>query len=485
MSGSLFFASINTETNSFSSIPTRFEDYAAEMLRGRDVLYDADGNVRPSAAPVLEFAKDRSLDVVASLSTGSAPGAPTDDDAYERLRDEILDDLDKMRDLKAVLLGLHGAMISESCLDCEGDILARVRDVVGPSVPVAVVLDPHAHLTDRMVEHADFLVFMKEYPHTDGLERTKEALDVIGGLLDGSLDLTSSVTNCELLGFFPTNKSPMREFVDGLFEKEKDDSVISISFIHGFPWGDTPDVGAKVLVYTNNDAPKAERLGRLVRDEIWAIKDETMLDTVEVGEAIDSIESAGSGPIVFGDVSDNPGGGAPGDSTFVLAELVARGVKNVVVGCLFDPESVSQCHAAGEGAEVSLSVGGKLSRFSGQPVKVIAIVRGIATNAKMNVADVVEFPMGDSAWVSVDGIDIVMISTRTQTYSPHGFTHLGLELADKAAVFVKSTNHFQAFFADLASEVRYVSTPGAIDFNLARIPYRIFDKPYYPRSDAR
>ena len=415
---------------------------------------------------------------------GSPPGAPTDDAAYEKLRDEILSDLSRTNDLRAVLLSLHGAMISQSCLDCEGDILSRVRELVGPSVPVAAVLDPHAHLTDRMVEHADFLIFMKEYPHTDGLERTKEALEVIGGLLDEALALTPSVTNCELLGFFPTNQSPMREFVDGLFEKEKDKRVVSISFIHGFPWGDTPDVGAKVLVYTNNDKQEADRLGRLVCHEVWSIKDETMLDVVNVKEAIDLVNLADDGPIVFGDVSDNPGGGAPGDSTFILEELVSQSIRNVVVGCLFDPESVNVCHRAGQGATVSLSIGGKLSEFSGNPIQLEAVVRGIANDARMNVADVVEFPMGDTAWVTANGIDIVLISTRTQTYSPHGLTHLGIELVNKAAVFVKSTNHFQAFFGDLASEVRYVSTPGAIDFDLARIPYRVFDKPYYPRAVA-
>ena len=482
MSGSLFYASLSTETNSFSNIPTRYDDYAAEMRRGRDVLYDDEGNVRPAARTLLEFADARNLDVVASLSTSAAPGAPTDDDAYRRLSGEILDDLAAADDVRAVLLGLHGAMMSSSCNDCEGDILERIRRTVGVDVPVAAVLDPHAHLTYRMVEQADFLVFMKEYPHTDGLERTVEALDVIGALLDGGQKLSVKVVDCELLGFFPTNLSPMREFVDGLFEKERSDDVVSISFIHGFPWGDSPDVGAKVLVYTSGDEDEAQRVANLVRDEIWAIKDETMFETVTLDEAMGLIDSTADKPIVFGDVSDNPGGGAPGDSTFILDALISRGIRNVAVGCLSDPESVRRCHAAGVGEQVTLSIGGRLSEFSGKPVEVTATVRGIAEDAAMNVADVVEFPMGDTAWVTVDDVDIVMLSTRTQTYAPDAFTHLGVDLPGKAAIFVKSTNHFQAFFAELASDVRYLNTPGALDFDLSRIPYRVFDKPYYPRS---
>ena len=481
MSGALFYASLSTETNSFSNIPTRYDDYRDDMLRGREVIFDESGKVRPAMTLIADFARDHALDLVASLSASAPPGAPTDDDAYRRLRDEILNDLKSTQDIRAVLLGLHGAMMSTSCFDCEGDMLERIRRIVGPEIPVAAVLDPHAHLTDRMVEQADFLVFMKEYPHTDGLERTKEALDVVADLLDGSIRLTHSVTNCELLGFFPTNRQPMREFVDGLFDKENDKGIVSISFIHGFPWGDTPDVGAKVLVYTRENSQEASRVGQLVSDEINAIRDETMFETISIDEAIEMIGSSVPGPIVFGDVSDNPGGGAPGDSTFVLQALLASNARNVVVGCLFDPESVERCHAAGEGNHAPLKIGGKVGEYSGAPIEVDALVRGVATHAMMNVADVVEFPMGNTAWVQVAGIDVVLISTRVQTYSPHAFTHLGLELEKKSAVFVKSTNHFQAFFGDLASEIRSVNSPGAIDFDLSRIPYRVFDKNYYPR----
>ena len=482
MSGNLFFASLRTETNSFSSIPTRYEDFANDYLRGDEILFDADGEVRPSMRALLEFAESRNLEVLPGISASAAPGAPTDDDAYERLRDDMLADLRECNDIRAVLLGLHGAMMSQSCPDCEGDVLQRVRQIVGPTVPVAAVLDPHAHLTASMVESADFLVFMKEYPHTDGFERTNEALAVIGQILDGRLQLDYAVVDCELLGFFPTNRSPMRGFVDGLFEKEQDPDVVSISFVHGFPWGDSPDLGAKVLVYTAGDAAKAENIAGRVRDEIRSIKNETMFETTTIDEAIAIIRSSSEGPIVFGDVSDNPGGGAPGDSTFVLDALLSRGVDSAVVGCLHDPEAIALCHAAGVGAELPLSIGGKLSEFSGRPIEATALVRGTAENAVMNVADVAEFPMGDTAWVSVDGIDIVLISTRVQTYAPHALTHLGLELHDKKAIFVKSTNHFQAFFGELASEVHYVSAPGAIDFDLKRVPYRVFDKPYYPRG---
>ena len=484
MGGKLFYASLSTETNSFSSIPTRLTDFEDDMSRGRDVLYDADGHVRPGVAPLIELARRRSFDVIASLSASAAPGAPTDDVAYRQLRDEILSDLADTPDVRAVLLSLHGAMMAESEPDCEGDILERIRATVGADTPVVAILDPHAHLTDRMVANADFLVFMKEYPHTDGLERTEEALAVIEGLLDRTLSLEHGIHNCELLGFFPTNRSPMREFVDGLFEKERDPEVVSISFVHGFPWGDSPDVGAKVLVYTAGDAGKAKDVAQAVAAELDLIRDDTMFETVTIPEALEIVGSASEGPVVFGDVSDNPGGGAPGDSTFILEALIAADTKQVVVGCLFDPECVGRCHAAGVGNEVALEIGGKASEFSGKALNVKATVRGIAADAMMNVADVVEFPMGDTAWVSVDNIDIVMISTRTQTYSPHALTHLGLSLDDKKAVFVKSTNHFQAFFQEIASDVHYVNTPGAIDFDLGRIPYRVFDKPYYPRSPA-
>jgi microcystin degradation protein MlrC len=192
-------------------------------------------------------------------------------------------------------------------------------------------------------------------------------------------------------------------------------------------------------------------------------------------------QHAGLRPLVLADVSDNPGGGAPSDSTYILQALLDQGLRDVAIGMLFDPELVRMCHEAGVGAVLDARVGGKVSRFSGQPVDLEVTVRAVARNATMDVLGLAHFPLGDTAWIEGRGVSIALSSVRTQMYAPSGFTHLGIEPTQYRTIVVKSSNHFRAAFADVANEVELVSTPGALDFDFARLPYRAFRRPYYPK----
>ena len=483
MSEIVFYSSLMTETNSFSCVPTNYESFVVEgILRGSEVIHDTTGQVRQSMVPLMDWAASRGMIVKAGISASAEPGLPTVHSDYCRLRDELLESLQHAMPAKAVMLGLHGAMMSTELSDCEGDILSHVRAIVGEDVPIAAVLDPHAHLTEAMVKKSDFIIFMKEYPHVDGLERMQEAFKVVDGLLDKTLKLDFAVENCQLLGFFPTDDEPMRSFVDNLQKIEQQEGIVSVSFIHGFPWGDCDDVGAKVLVYTRADKKLAQVTAKGIANAIWDIKDDTMFDTISVDDAIRLAQQNENGPIVFGDIADNPGGGGGSDSTFILRAALDSHLSDIAIGLVFDPESVAVCHSVGVGATVKLAIGGKLGEFSGAPVEVTAEVKGLVCKARMDVAGLVDFAMGDTAWVRVAGIDIVLSSARVQMYSPHGFTHVGIQLDNKKALFAKSTHHFRAFFGDLASDTCYVNSPGTINYDLAAIPYRVFDKAYYPRQ---
>jgi microcystin degradation protein MlrC len=419
---------------------------------------------------------------VAGLAAEAWPGAPVQHRDYLRLRDELLDALRSAQPVAAVLLDLHGAMISTECMDCEGDLLRHVRDIVGPSTPVGAVLDPHAHLTSAMVESASALVFLKEYPHVDGIERRREVLRLLFAMLDGAPAPTPAVFDCRLIGIFPTGVQPMRGFVDRLCARERQPGVLSISFVHGFPWGDTQDTGAKVLVYTRDDAALAARVAREVHEDLWAIRDQVMPPMVSIDAALQVLAGGVEGPLVMADVADNPGGGAPSDSTFVLRALIDAGVRDVAIGMLFDPEAVQACHQVGVGGRLALRVGGKISRFSGEPVDLDVEVRAIAKAATMDVMGQAEFAMGDTAWVHSQGLDLVLGSIRVQTYAPSAFSHLGLDPAARAAVVVKSSTHFQAAFAGIAKGILLVTSPGALNFDFAQLTYRVFDRPFHPRD---
>lgn len=472
----LFFAGLSTETNTFSSIPTTADNFT--VLRGEAQAVDpAQSEFRRR---IFDPLTAQGCEIVFSLSASAPPGAPTQDSAYEALRDEILNDLKTALPVDAVLLSLHGAMVSQSILDCEGDILRRVRALVGPDIPVVSVLDPHAHLTDAMVEAASVLIFVKEYPHTDGIDRTEDAVRIIRAMLEEGVRPTPGVFDCRMLGFFPTQKPPMRDFVDSLFAREREPGVVSISFVMGFPWGDTPDTGAKTLVYTDGDPSLAERMAREIHDALWAIRDRTAPDLRPVDEVIGAMLAPRTGPLVVADFADNPGGGAPSDSTYLLRAMLEAGVTGAAIGLIYDPQAVRICHQVGVGGKIALRVGGKLGPASGDPVDLDVEIMGLRRDAEQDVLSLVRFAIGDTAWVRAEGVDIVMGSERIQMYDVSGFTHIGLDPTTRRVLVVKSSNHFHASFSRIAAEILYANTPGALSLNYAAVPYRRLGRPMWP-----
>jgi len=473
-----FYSSLATETNTFSNIPTALNDY--EIQRGREMLEGpkASHYLRGVAAALaLEDAE-----LVVGLSAHAPPGAPTQQATYEMLREEILERLAEAAPVDAVLLLLHGAMVAYGYLDCEGDLLARVRKLVGPSTPIGVVLDPHAHLTSEMVANASVMSFMKEYPHTDLVERTGDIVRILFQMLDHGVHPVAAVHDCRMIGFFPTQLQPMRSFVDRMVERERKDGVLTTSFIHGFAYGDTPSTGAKMLVYTDGDSEKAAAIAAEMHRELWVIKDQTTPPWFSVEEAIAEMALPRSRPLVVADFADNPGGGAPSDSTFLLRAAVDAGVTGVAFGLFFDPEAVRMCHAVGVGGRLDLRVGGKVGRSSGQPIDLDVEVLGLAKDAKMgSMATEDGQAIGDTAWVRFRGIDIVLNTARRQLVHPTGLSHIGIAPEKCSVIVVKSSNHFAASFAPIADKVIYVGGPGALDLDISRLPYRNLTKPFYPR----
>ena len=184
---------------------------------------------------------------------------------------------------------------------------------------------------------------------------------------------------------------------------------------------------------------------------------------------------------MLADVADNAGGGAPSDSTAILRRLVERGIRDVATGCYWDRGAVEICRTAGIGATLDLRIGGKLGPASGDPVDLTVTVRGLSENHSQAGLSGGRAELGPSVWVEADGIHIILVSVRQQTFAPDAFTGLGCELGDKTLVVVKSTQHFYAAFAPIAREIRYVAAPGAVAPDYAAIPYKKRVAPYWPR----
>ncbi|MBV8636518.1 MAG: M81 family metallopeptidase, partial [Candidatus Eremiobacteraeota bacterium] len=421
-------------------------------------------------------------EIIESVAAIAEPAGITVRKVYEDLRNRILRDLQAAMPIDTVLLYLHGAMVAEGYDDCEGDLLQRVRAIVGDRAVVGAELDLHAHLTGTMTSAANVIILYKEYPHVDIVDRAHDLYRLCTLAAAGVITPVSAVYDCRTNGLFPTTREPLRSLVDDMFSREGND-VLSLSLVHGFPYGDVAGAGAKVLAIADHDRELALRVATEFGERFCTIRDDAQLSATPFEEAIDLALAEPHGRVVMADVADNAGGGAPGDSTFILRRLLQRGATDVVSGTYYDPVAVDLCFEAGLGASFTLRIGGKLGPSSGMPVDAEVTVCGLSerhTQDAMDDSGIV--PLGRSAWVRVGSIELVLCSIRSQVFAPTVFTNLGIDLCAAKLIVVKSTHHFYGKFAPLASRVLYASSPGALSTDFETIPYEKRDLDYWPRN---
>jgi microcystin degradation protein MlrC len=477
----LFMAGLITETNTFSPLPTGYANYA------ETALYHGNATAHPprwaSSALHRWRSQAQALDwqVTESLFAMAQPAGPTVGKVHEDFEAEILADLERAMPVDIVLLILHGAMVAEGCDDCEGRLLQKVRQRVGRDVPIGVELDLHCHITPQMLEHATAIVTYKEYPHTDTAERAAELFSIIRRTRFGEVRPVMSVRDCRMIDIWPTTREPMRSFVRRMQTLEFTDNVLSISLGHGFPWGDVEDLGAKLLVVTDDDPQLGESIAQELRAELWRSRERIRIPRVSLDEALERVSRSRDGPMLLADYADNPGGGAPGDSTFVLEEVLRRQLDGGALSSIWDPIAVQTCFDAGEGARLPLRIGGKLGPSSGMPLDVVAEVVRVQRTAKQTIGSVV-VEMGDAVRIRCnDRIDVILNSVRTQTMAPDAFTGFGIDPTTRRFLIVKSMHHFHAGFAPVVRDILYVETPGALSLDFTSVNYRKLRRPLWPR----
>lgn len=476
----IFTAALATETNTFSPICVDRRAFEAS-------LYAPPGQHPETptlcTAPITvgrRVCAEKGWELIEGTAAWADPAGLVNRSTYEGLRDEVLTQLEAAMPVDAVILGLHGAMIAAGYEDTEGDILARVRAIVGPDVLVCAELDPHSHLTAKRLQAADFFVYFKEFPHTDFVDRAEDLWRIASQTLEGRSKPVMSVFDCRMIDVFPTSRDPMRSFVDKIMRLEKEDAdILSISVIHGFMAGDVPEMGTKLLVVTDDKPEKGEALARELGLELFSKRGTFIMPQIDEIEAVTQAVAATSWPVVVADVWDNPGGGTAGDATVLLQELLARGVRDVAIGTIWDPMAVQICMAAGEGAEIPLRFGAKSAPGTGNPVDGVVKVVKLVTNAEMRFGESFA-PFGDAAHIVLDGIDIILNSTRAQSFDPSLFSVMGIDPTSRKILVIKSTNHFYASFSKIAAEIIYCSAGTPYPNNPAKTPYRRAPKNIWP-----
>ena len=404
------------------------------------------------------------------------------ENVWWHLRETLLEDLAAALPVDLVLLNLHGAMVAADCDDCEGDLLERVRRRVGPDVVVGAELDLHCHLTERMVAAATALILYKEYPHTDVEDRAAELYRLCRAAAEGRVQPAMALVDCRMLGVWRTSSPPVRALIERMHALEEQDGVLSVSFCHGFPWADVPDVGARTLVIADGDRSRAAKFATDLAAEIWTCRDACRNHLLTIEEGVAAALTPVDGVTVLADVSDNAGGGAASDATFLLSALRLAGVKGVLYGCFWDPLAVRLCQEAGEGASIDLRLGGKVGPLSGDPVDLPVRVRQIVEEAHQTFGDGRQ-QMGTAVLLEAEGIDLVVNTIRTQTFHPDAFTQFGIDLSGYRTVGVKSAQHFHAGFAPIARRIFYVAGPGTVSPDFACLPVPRSGRPLWPQVE--
>lgn len=475
----IFAAGIATETNTFSPLPTGLEDFRVQ--RGKDAL---EGRIK---YPTLDLsatwgrqAEARGDAFFFSMMAWSEPSGTTLRSAYESLRDVMLDDLQAAMPVDIVLLMLHGAMVAQGYDDCEEDMIRRVRDIVGPAAVIGVEFDLHCNLSRAKIMPADIVITYKEYPHVDINDRARELFELVVRTKLGAIHPTMALFDCRMLGLYPTSRQPLRGFVDAMMEAERRAGVLSISFGHGFQFGDVPHAGAKLLVVTDNDQVLAEQVSEEFGMRVHGLRQEIGFDSLSLpmDEALSRALAINKWPVVVADQSDNTGGGAPGDATFALRWLLDHQVEGVAMAIFYDPEVVKIAKKAGEGAMLSVRLGGKMGRSSGDPVDINVLVLSIRdnyTHALPQSGGAALFAVGTFVALRCGSIDIVVSTERCQCFSPSVFSDLGIDPKAKRLLIPKSVQHFYEAFAPIAGEVIYMASPGAVIVNPKQIPYSRLD----------
>ncbi|NKB54027.1 MAG: microcystin LR degradation protein MlrC-like protein [Rhizobiaceae bacterium] len=485
----VFVGSLATETNTFSPLRTDLHDF-------KDSFYALPGEHPETptlCSAVFPVARSRApqygWNLIEGTATWAEPGGIVNQHSWEFLRDQLLDQVRAALPLDIVLLGLHGAMVAQECLDCEGELLEAVRSITGQETIIGVTFDPHSHLSQKRLDNSDLMVVFKEFPHTDFVIAAENLVDLAHRTATGELKPTLSVFDCKMIEVLPTSRHPMRGFVDRMKSLEGQDKILSVSAIHGFMAGDVPDIGAKIIVVTDSAQEQGDRLAHNLGMELFDLRGKTRPEFLSPEAALDKAESSPNSPVVIADVWDNPGGGVPGDSTIILREMLQRCLEDAALATIWDPMAVRTCISAGEGATLPLRFGAKTSATAGDPVDAEVTVKKITLAAKQRFGSSI-VPMGDCVCIDVHGIDVVLNTVRSQVFGPDAFSILGVNPARKKFLIVKSTNHFHDAFAQISDDILYAAVdgpyPNAPETNVYKnLTREVWPRVSFPHGDPK
>jgi microcystin degradation protein MlrC len=470
------------ETNTFAPTKAAYADFVhgggwPAMTQGADVLKTM-RNINVGLAGFVGEAEALAWELVPTIFSAASPSAHVTEDAYERIARVMVDGIKNAGPLDAVYLDLHGAMVAEHLDDGEGEILARVREVIGNDLPLVVSLDLHANVTPEMVEQADALIAYRTYPHVDMADTGRAAARHLALLLGTRRKLAKAFRQLPFLipiSWQCTSDQPAK----GIYQKLaalQSAAVPTLSFCPGFPAADFFHCGPSVFAYGQTQAnadTAADKLAALIESHENDFDGRIYSPDEGVWHAMELAKTSHK-PVIIADTQDNPGAGGDSDTTGMLRALVRNQATRAAIGAIYDPVSAKAAHAAGVGAIVTLALGGKSGIPGDAPYEQTFTVETLSDGQFVAPGPYYggrDMDMGPSACLRIGDVRVVVSSHKAQMADQSMFRYVGIEPREQAILVNKSSVHFRADFEPIAEKLLICAAPGAMPADSAALPW--------------
>lgn len=477
--------SISHETNTFSNVPTGLDKFRENLYLGQDIVKAFKGK-HAIASAFIQVAEEEGFELIPTVWASATPSGLVKDEAFNHLLSKMIQPIESAEKVDGVLLHLHGAMVTQSIDDPEGEVLEAVRGVVGHEVPIISTLDLHANIAERMVREADVLVGYDTYPHVDRFDRGIEAARLMAEIFKGRLKPTMAMKKPPMI-VSPqrqkTNYYPMNALINLAHEMETDEKIVNVTVSGGYPFADLEFTGVTMVVTTNNSQEVAQEKADKLAALAWKIRRDFLADVVPPKEAVAEATATQGGPVVLADHADNPGGGAPCDGTVILQTLLELGVENAVLAVMADPAAVNKMVTAGVGKALTLNLGGRTDTLHGPPIHVTGTVKLISDGKFLPLGPMssgLESNMGRTVVFTCRGVDIIVTEKRLQPTDLELYRSVGIEPTRKKIIVVKSAVHFRASHEPIAKKIIEVDTPGIHSSRLSAFQYKKLRRPIFP-----
>lgn len=479
------------ETNTFISEPTTIDHFVENLfVFGDDVRIHFAGTDH-EVGGFFERLDETDHDVVPLFAARALPFGTVTDETYAALLEELLREFRRAGSLDGLLVAPHGATVSETVRDVDGDWLTKVREIVGPDVPIISTADPHGNLSPAMISAVDAITAYRTNPHVDQRARGMEAADLLLRTLAGEIRPVTAAAFPPLLINIDkqcSEEEPCRSLLKLAAEIRTRPGVLSTSLFLGFPYADVPEMGAAFAVVTDGDRELAQQLADEFAAVMWDRRHEFVADLIDVQSAVQQAIDAPESPVLLLDMGDNVGGGSAADGTVLVHELNRQKVNAFI--CLNDPQAVYYAEKAGIGNYVQLSVGGTTDNLHGEPFTakftIHDVTDGQFEEPEARHGGMRHFNQGRTAIVTTDtGLTVMLTSRRMVPFSLHQLTDFGIDPSTFQVIVAKGVNAPIAAYAPVCPKLIRVNTPGATTADVMSLNYHHRRRPMFPFEDEQ